>query len=408
MQSIILSPIYSSDWVVYYGQNTMVNFFSTNPFRERRYLMKKLTTILLIFLLLLSFMPVSVLAENTPATIEATIDPGGVENDLIRVCLPESAPTGDVVFIFDDTGSMGGVINTVKAKAGTIMTGVRGAIPDTNFGVGSFVDYPHSYNSFGYDDSYGGGDDYAWQTDLDLTSDTTAVQTAINGIVLHGGSDIPQDYARALYEAQFYSWRPDAKKIVVIFGDAPPHAGPGGCSADGGPFTCNAGTGTGPYGGDPGRDEVMGNADDLSYVNVVADLAAQNIIVLGVNSGPAAPDNAGVNFNYMSAQTGGTAFAYTDETIDDEIIALIEGISTAPVDLNLGVREPGYASWVTWDPADGYFEVPWGECRDFDVTITVPADASGDHTFHIDGLGDGVIVGTTTVTKHVGEIPDIP
>jgi len=351
-------------------------------------------------------MPASVFAGNTPATIIADIDPGGVERDTIQVCLPESAPKGDVVFIFDDTGSMGPVIGTVKAKAGTIMTGVRGAIPDTNFGVGTFVDYPASYDSFGYDDIYGEDPDYAWKTDLDLTSDTGDVQTALDGIGLFFGADIPQNYARALYEARFYSWRPDAKKIVVLFGDAPPHAGPGGCIQDGGPFTCPSyPTDNGPYGGDPGRDEIMGNGDDLSYVDVVAQLAANNIIVLGVNSGPTT-GNAATNFNYMSAETGGTAFAFTDETIDDQIISIISEISTEPVDLTLKVREPEYASWVTWSP-EGYDDVEPGECNTFDVTITVPADASGgSHTFHIDSLGDGVVVGTTTVTKHVsGEIP---
>ena len=76
------------------------------------------------------------------------------------------------------------------------------------------------------------------------------------------------------------------------------------------------------------------------------------------------------------------------------------------MDLTLKVREPEYASWVTWSP-EGNDDVEPGECNTFDVTITGPADASGgSHTFHIDSLGDGVVVGTTTVTKHVsGEIP---
>jgi hypothetical protein len=364
--------------------------------------MKKISSILIICLILLATMPAPVAASIvTPETITDTLKAGDTEHDTITVTLPSTAPKGDVVFVFDASGSMGSQLTAMKAKAGVIMTNVRTGVPDTNFGVGSFVDYPHYYDNAandGYTATYGSGSDYAWRLDQDLTSDPAAVQTGFNNINILNGADWPQNYARALYESkESFSWRSDAKKIVVIFGDAEPHAYPNGLS-----IGLSA-----TKGGDPGRDEIMSNADDLDYVTVVQSLAASNIIVVAVDC--AGYGDARTSFQYMADQTGGSRFDYSSDSIAADIVAKINAATTADIkELTIKVRDPAYASWVTSTPTS-YYGVPWGETRTFAVDITPPADTfTGTYTIYLDVYGDGVLLGTTTVTKSIDGITPAP
>jgi hypothetical protein len=339
-------------------------------------------------------MPVSVAASIvSPETITDTLVAGETERDTLTVTLPSTSPKGDVVFVFDASGSMGTQLAAMQAKAGDIMTDVRTSVPDTNFGVGSFVDYPNYYDNAandGYSAWYGIGSDYAWRLDQQLTSDTSAVESAFGNIYVLNGMDWPQDYARALYESkESFSWRADAKKIVVIFGDAEPHAFPNGGSI-----------GIATNGGDPGRDEVMNTADDLDYVTVVQSLAGSNIIVVAVDC--AGYGDAKTSFEYMASETYGSYFIYSSDTIADDIVAKINEATSAPIKkLEVRVREPSYASWVVFDPAQ-YYNVPWGETKTFGVAITPPVDTLTDtYIIHLDVYGDGVLLGTTTVTKDI-------
>lgn len=102
---------------------------------------------------------------------------------------------------------------------------------DVAFGVGSHVDYPSYHDSYGYANLYGASPDYAWKLDQDITKDKPTAKTAIDGLGNYGGADMPQDYARALYETQFFAWRSKATRIVVMFGDAPPHSAPSGLAS---------------------------------------------------------------------------------------------------------------------------------------------------------------------------------
>ena len=357
--------------------------------------MRKISTILIICLLLLSTMPVSVAASIVePSVITDTLNAGETEHDTITVTLPTTPPKGDVVFVFDASGSMGGQLADMKAKAGDIMSDVRMSVPDTNFGVGSFVDYPHYYDNAlndGYGGTYGSGTDYDWRVDQGLTSDMTDVQTGFNSIDVLNGEDWPQNYARALYESkESFAWRSDAKKIVVIFGDAWPHSYPNGGSI-----------GLPTDGGDPGRDEIMNTPDDLDYVTVVQSLAGSNIIIVAVDcSGSAGA--AKTSFQYMADHTGGSRFDYNSGSIAADIVAKINAATSAPInELTVKVREPAYASWVTSTPAS-YSNVPWGETRSFAIDITPPVGTlTGSYTIHLDVYGDGVLLGTTTVTKDI-------
>ncbi|HVP25412.1 MAG TPA: vWA domain-containing protein, partial [Methanomicrobiales archaeon] len=211
-----------------------------------------------------------------PATITEALGPGETKTIPITVTLPGSVPKGDVVFAFDTTGSMGQVLDAMKSQGIQVMNDIRGEIPDTRFGAASFMDYPYGYTSFlGYTCKdgnniipcvYGDPGDYAFLKNMDLTSDISAISSSIKGIPKGSGGDWPEDYARVIYESRNFSWRLDAKKIYVIFGDAPPHAAPNGSTLqkpwDAGRLFIRDDA---PYGGDPGRDQVAYTDDDIDY-----------------------------------------------------------------------------------------------------------------------------------------------
>jgi hypothetical protein len=160
----------------------------------------------------------------------------------------------DVYFLMDSTGSMSGTIeNVVSSLIGTIVPGLRAAIPDVQMGVGAFNDYPTS--PYGDDGSWSGSPDQPFWHDQDITPDDGAVQRALQGVLDRprgSGSDWSESYVPALwmtasgrgtYEGGasipdktcpaipdevsprrgYPCFRPGALPIVVLVGDAPWH-----------------------------------------------------------------------------------------------------------------------------------------------------------------------------------------
>jgi hypothetical protein len=374
--------------------------------------------------LLISMVPAAAQGEVAvvPATVTATLSPGEPQSVQITLSLPGSVPRGDVVFIFDTTGSMSNVLRTMQTQGIDVMGQIRNSIPDTRFGVASFMDYPKIYdNYYEYqcpDQNLGGlcmyGDpsvgDYAYKKDLDLTPDIGTASAAINGIPRGSGGDGPQDYARAIYESQFFSWDDGAKKIVVVFGDAAPHAAPNGTQLQkfwesGYVFTHT--TNGAPYGGDPGRDEVPYTDDDLDYELVLNDVAARHIAIVGVycpEDGSLDPgrSDAENNFKYMSYFTGGT-FVLSNSGRDasmvaEQVVSIIQGMSTENVkEISVQVVEETYREWLT--PPGVHIDVPWPSTEFFSMVITPPEGTpDGTYSFQLNVVGDGVVLGTVPVT----------
>ena len=377
--------------------------------------MKSIVTACIVCLVCLSIFAVPATADGgvgiDPVSITGiTLKPGETQNAQINVTLPGSVPKGDVVFVFDTTLSMIPVLNSMKEKGIQVMNAIRTVIPDTRFGAGSFMDYPKDYPGFygytmlpfGYGCATAG--DYAWKMDQNLTDDVLAVNAAINNIPNGDGGDIPQDYTRVIYESGSYSWRADAKKIYVIFGDAPPHGAPSGSSL------FKEVPGYSPWGGDPGRDEIAYTADDLDYIPVIENVSAQHISIVGVycpyrGELQVPPTDAEINFRYMADNTGGF-FLSSDPLSDsgvfaDKMVAMIKGISKQNInEIGLQVEDSGYSAWMT--SPDAYTDVPWPSTEIFHVAITPPVGTKdGDYTFPVDVVGDGVVLGKVTVTVHV-------
>lgn len=298
---------------------------------------------------------------------------------------------------------MSAEISEAKSSAIDIMTNLGSLISDAQFGVMSFMDYPHSYTDyFGYTATYGSAayGDYAYSLDQPVTSDTTQVSNTINALVLGSGQDGPQDYTRIMYESYAdaaVGWRTGAKRILVMFGDAVPHDN-----------NLNEGIFAGTYstGGDPGRDEIQETADDLDLQTVLGEMDTNNVVLLYVDSGGLAD-----YWNYWTSLTGGARYDLTSaEDIPDAIQTLV-GEEAAHVDTLTLKAETGYEAWLTSVVPTEYTDVDIpeeGATREFDITITVPSGTlPGTYVFNIIADADGASYGEQMVTINVPGIDHV-
>ena len=164
-------------------------------------------------------------------------------------------PALDVFFMMDTTGSMGGEINNLRsALTGTIAPGIQNAVPNSQFGVGSFEDFP--VGLFG--NTQGTNCDGTTLQDHDqpfrvfqtMTSNIAAVQAATSSLVVGAaprgcGADWPESMIEGLYLAATgqalttpaptnvpantvgiggVGFRAGTMPVIVSVSDAPSHA----------------------------------------------------------------------------------------------------------------------------------------------------------------------------------------
>ncbi|MBP6786310.1 MAG: VWA domain-containing protein [Candidatus Promineofilum sp.] len=324
-----------------------------------------------------------------PTHTAMTLAPGKSETKTFTVTTGENPiDKGDVMFVFDLTGSMDDELSQAQSAASQIMTDIVTEMPNTWFGVASFLDYPGYYSYPGYADSYGDESDVPWVLNSHPTADIPAASTHINALGLGGGSDGPESYSRMLYElANAVQWRSNSKKIAVVFGDAPTHD----LDFDN---TNN--------GGDPGRDGVAGTADDLDFETVVGNLRDKGISILAVNSGLESwygeATFRGMSEGYDTASGTNGQYFQLDNTADlpEATVALILA-ETAVVDrITLEVTE-GFKNWIAITPTEHQNVTP-NSTVNFSVKFTPPeGTAPGFYPFVIRAVGDGTIMGLSYV-----------
>ncbi len=121
-------------------------------------------------------------------------------------------PTVEVAFVLDTTGSMGGLLEGAKRKIWSIATSVVDTNPDADIRIGLVA----------YRDI---GDEYVTRT-FDLTTDIQDIYANLLELKARGGGDWPESVNEALDVAvNKLQWTKgsDAKRIVFLVGDAPPH-----------------------------------------------------------------------------------------------------------------------------------------------------------------------------------------
>ena len=123
----------------------------------------------------------------------------------------------DVVFVFDSTGSMGGIILEVKTRIRQFMKVVTYLVPNTQVGLVTYRD-KKKYDS----------EDYEYTAKyIPLTSPGPEGMEKLHRFLreteAYGGGDIPEAvYDGVLAAIKNANWRPDSKKVILVFGDAPP------------------------------------------------------------------------------------------------------------------------------------------------------------------------------------------
>jgi hypothetical protein len=324
------------------------------------------------------------LPRNDPETITFELKPEESQSfDLTVSTGDRPINKGDVMFVFDRTSSMGWILDTAKSEAVTIMNGIRASLPDTWFGVASFMDYNGYYSYPSYATSYGSGVDMPWELNIDPTSDVTEVSNQINGLFLGNGDDDPESYTRALYELQFVKWRTNSKKIIVMFGDQAAH------DLD------FAGQDTG---GDPGRDAIAQTSDDLDYQSVIQELANKKITVIAINGGGSYGE---ANFRGMSTglfDAVGTNGQYYEIGSTAEIPAAVVNLisnETQNIDqLSINVQS-AHNSWLSVTPGS-ISNVPANSSQKFTIDLNVPKGTQpGFYPFILQSIADNTILDIT-------------
>jgi len=115
----------------------------------------------------------------------------------------------DIVIAFDSTGSMSGEINEVKDQIHRIGTTMIALVPKARFSLCTYRDQGDSYVTKG----------------IPLTNDLRQIEYFLEGIQAGGGGDHPEAVQEGMkWSLDNNKFRPSARKVILVFGDAPPHA----------------------------------------------------------------------------------------------------------------------------------------------------------------------------------------
>ena len=286
----------------------------------------------------------------TPATFSANLGIGDMVTVSKTVTTDLMPTTLDVFFLSDTTGSMGSVIDKVKASANDLLTQILAAYPNTQFAVGNYKGDPCESAGGIPPNCYAGSDPYNYQLQQAITNNTSLVTNAINAWAADGGGDAPEANFYALQQLAASSatgWRPEAAKYAIWFGDYPSH-------------------------------------EETTTINeAITALKARGVTVLAFNSsGPGTGIDDGAAYGYTNFQSSTIASA-TNGTHDDNfyivpqaavVTTVLNALSTATSTIDINPTTVGDTSGLSilfncTDPL-GCTKVPGGESRTFDMKIT--------------------------------------
>lgn len=151
---------------------------------------------------------------------------------------------GDVLFLFDTTSGTADLLVTAHSIAEDVLNALADKC-NPAFAVAQYRDWAPQ-------------DNLPWHLVQDVTLDRPSVVDAINRLFPDGGGDRPDSVGWALHSSLGISWRADSVKVIVLIGGAPPRDP------------------------DPGADGTYGTADDLLFADVVSELVAADVQVIGV------------------------------------------------------------------------------------------------------------------------------
>lgn len=146
-------------------------------------------------------------------------EPASLPDDISAVLdAIEPKDLVDVVFAIDATGSMKDDIELLRERLVLRLQEKLKTFGDARLGLLFYRDYGDSFNTRGLPVKL-----------FDFTRDLDEFSKNLNSIKIRGteGGDIPEPVYEALFACMdFYKWRDDASKKVILIGDAEPHPKP--------------------------------------------------------------------------------------------------------------------------------------------------------------------------------------
>jgi hypothetical protein len=338
-----------------------------------------------------------------PSSFSATMDVGEFVKVARTVFTTAGSSVVDFLFIADNTGSMGGVINSVKNTSSALLSSLNGSFADARFAVARYFGDPseasEDFNS-------------AYDVLTPLTANTDAVTSGINGWTASGGGDAEEANFYALHQAvtngastcpglgsspgfcggsgEEIGWRPGAQKVILWFGD------------------------------------IYSHQNTVTMDNVKAALAGTNSKLIALNSSSA---GFGIDGNLADGgQAGNQASSIvtalgdgTDASIFNNFasvptsnivstISTLVGDVTNTIDLSLIVGSgdtSGLNISFTCTDVLGCDDVPLGESRTFDMDITAVTPGTYDFTVVAPGIAGAVATDSITVAdgRDVDSVP---
>ena len=142
-----------------------------------------------------------------------SLSPGEAKQITATVCLPGQVSKADIYLLADTTTSMTPVLDQVKHNAAALVDAlVSTPGVDLHLGVGQYRDFPFNAKPFDHQ--------------VSPTANPAPILAAIGTWTAGGGGDGSEAQLYALYQIATdptIGFRPDAKRIIVWFGDSPGH-----------------------------------------------------------------------------------------------------------------------------------------------------------------------------------------
>jgi hypothetical protein len=312
-------------------------------------------------------------------------------------------PKLDIVLLVDLSGSYRNDLPNIKALAPGLFDAIRADVPDSQFGLTTFRDFPFA--------PWGASNDYAYSLAQDLTTSKSTWLTAINGMSASGGYDSPEAQYEGIFQAVSglgrempitadgdysdhgevaaglnVSFRPDATKVIAITTDAAFHQGGDPCAYTGGSYPatyCSF-----DY---PGATES----------ETIAALNDAGVKIIAIKA-----PGATSQMDRLATATGGASVttSSTSAQIASAVLVGLEALTYTVTASPGGECDPLDFSYVP----DSFTDVSGGDSVTFVETIAVPTDITAgdlDEDGYLDCsvefLADDTLIGTQDVSIYV-------
>ncbi|MGI0045716.1 MAG: vWA domain-containing protein [Nitrosotalea sp.] len=116
----------------------------------------------------------------------------------------------DVIFCIDSTGSMETFILEVRRNVINMMREIKKSGLSVNFGCVFYGDHERVSQEV--------------VRFYELTGDEKTIEANFQGTTIFGGGDHPEAVADGLHVSLNMNWRRGSRRVVILIGDAPPHA----------------------------------------------------------------------------------------------------------------------------------------------------------------------------------------